>query len=116
MKVKRIVANIEGSDFDKAREFYQGVFGLELLMDMGFINTFGSSETMPVQLSVASEGGGGTAVPNLSIEVDDLEVALERTRQLNIEIEYGPVSEPWGVRRFYIRDPFEKLINVVQHE
>ncbi len=21
-------------------------------------------------------------------------------------IEYGPTDEPWGVRRFYVRDPF----------
>ncbi|HYN27676.1 MAG TPA: glyoxalase, partial [Burkholderiales bacterium] len=25
-------------------------------------------------------------------------------------------SEPWGVRRFYVRDPFGKLINILQHE
>ena len=44
MKVQRIVANVEGSDFDKARDFYQGIFGLDLLMDLGWINTFGSKE------------------------------------------------------------------------
>ena len=49
MKVQRIVANVEGSDFDKARDFYQGIFGLDLLMDLGWINTFGSKEVMPVQ-------------------------------------------------------------------
>lgn len=33
-----------------------------------------------------------------------------------IPIEYGPATEPWGVRRFYVRDPFGKLINILQHE
>jgi hypothetical protein len=28
----------------------------------------------------------------------------------------GPATEPWGVRRFYVRDPFGKLINILQHE
>ena len=43
MKVQRIVANVEGSDFDKARDFYQGIFGLDLLMDLGWIkNTKGT--------------------------------------------------------------------------
>jgi len=116
MKVCRIVANIEGEDLASARQFYQSIFGLNLLMDLDWINTFGSDETMPVQISVASEGGSGTPVPQLSIEVDDLDVALERVREQNITIEYGPVTEPWGVRRFYIRDPFGKLINVLQHE
>ena len=55
-------------------------------------------------------------MPDLSIEVDDLDTVLQRVNAKNIQIEYGPVSEPWGVRRFYIRDPFGKLINVLQHE
>lgn len=71
---------------------------------------------MRVQVSFATEGGAGTAVPDLSIEVDDIEAALNRVRNANIPIEYGPQSEPWGVRRFYVRDPFGKLVNILQHE
>ena len=85
-------------------------------MDLGWINTFGSKEVMPVQISVASEGGSGTPVPELSFEVTDLEAALKRAKNRNIKIEYGPVSEPWKVKRFFIRDPFGKLINVLEHE
>ena len=116
MKVQRIVANVEGSDFDKARDFYRGIFGLDLLMDPGWINTFGSKEVMPVQISVASEGGSGTPVPDMTFEENDLQAALERTERRNIKIEYGPASEPWKVKRFFIRDPFGKLINVLEHE
>ncbi len=116
VKVKRIVSNIEASSPEKAEDFYQGIFGLELLMDHGWIRTYGIDSEIAIQVSVASEGGSGTQVPDLSIEVDNLEVALERIKDANIAIEYGPVSEPWGVRRFYIRDPFGKLINVLQHE
>lgn len=25
------------------------------------------------------------------------------------------ITEPWGVRRFYVRDPFGKLVNILQH-
>ena len=85
-------------------------------MDHGWIKTFSSGEEMTTQISVASEGGSGTPVPDLSIEVDDLDTVINRLRAKNIRIEYGPVSEPWGVRRFYVRDPFNKLINVLQHE
>ncbi len=81
MKVRRIVANIAAPDTGKAEQFYQNVLGLDLLMDHGgWIKTFGSSEVMPVQVSIASEGGSGTAVPDLSIEVDDLEAVLERVK------------------------------------
>ena len=58
----------------------------------------------------------GAAVPDLSIEVDDVEEALRRFVEAGIAIEYGPADEPRGVRRFFARDPFGKLINVLQHD
>jgi catechol 2,3-dioxygenase-like lactoylglutathione lyase family enzyme len=116
LKVKRIVSNVATSDVDKARAFYADILGLEVLMDLGWIRTYGSSAKMTLQVSVMSEGGSGTAIPDISIEVDDVEEALTRVRKAGIAIEYGPATEPWGVRRFYVRDPFGKLINILQHE
>lgn len=116
MKVKRIVANIATSDVEKAAAFYEEILGLEVLMDLGWIRTYGSGSKMTIQLSVMSEGGSGTAVPDISIEADDVEVALAKVRKANIPIEYGPKTEPWGVRRFYVRDPLGKLVNILQHE
>lgn len=116
MKVKRIMANTAASDLGKAEAFYGEILGLDLLMDHGWFRTYGSSEKMMVQVSFGTEGGSGTPVPDLSIEVDDIEVALARFEEANVSIEYGPVSEPWGVRRFFVRDPFGKLVNVLQHE
>ena len=85
-------------------------------MDMEWIATYGSRGKMSVQVSFMSEGGSGTPVPDLSIEVDDVNAALERIEAAKIAIEYGPVDEPWGVRRFLVRDPFGKLVNILQHQ
>lgn len=115
MKIKRIMSNTAASDLSKAAGFYGDILGLELLMDHGWFQTYGSDEKMTVQVSFGSEGGSGTAVPDLSIEVDNIEAALARFEEANVPIEYGPKSEPWGVRRFYVRDPFGKLINIMQH-
>jgi catechol 2,3-dioxygenase-like lactoylglutathione lyase family enzyme len=115
MKIKRIVSNVKTFDVEKAHALYHDVLGLELVMDLGWIRTYGSDAKMTVQVSFASEGGSGTPVPDLSIEVDSIETALERVKKARVPIEYGPVSEPWGVRRFYVRDPFGKLINILQH-
>ncbi|NMG41474.1 glyoxalase [Chelativorans sp. ZYF759] len=115
MKVKRIVANLATPDLAAARTFYQDVLGLDLVMDLGWINTLGNGEQMSVQISVMSEGGSGTAVPDISVEVDDLDAALRRVGAAGIAVEYGPTEEPWGVRRFYVRDPFQRLINIVCH-
>nr|WP_256478444.1 VOC family protein [Notoacmeibacter sp. MSK16QG-6] len=112
----RIVPNIFAGDPAEADRFYGDVLGLELPMDMGFIRTFRSErETAQPQISVMTEGGSGTPVPAISIEVDDLGEVLERVRANGIQIEYGPVKEPWGVRRFYVRDPFGTLVNILQH-
>ena len=85
-------------------------------MDMGWIATYGSSEKMSVQISFMTEGGSGTPVPELSIEVDDVDAALARVEKAKIPLEYGPVDEPWGVRRFFVRDPLGKLVNILQHK
>lgn len=115
MAIKRIVSNIKATDFGTAKAFYGQIFGLNQLMDLGWITTFGSSEQAPVQLSIATEGGSGTEVPDLSIEVDNFDEILDRVQTAGITVEYGPVDEPWGVRRFYVRDPFGKLLNVLTH-
>jgi lactoylglutathione lyase len=115
MKVLRIVMNVGTSRVKDAERFYRDFLGLEAVMDLGWIATYASDEVMKPQISFASEGGSGAAVPDISIEVDDLEQALQRAERFGLSIEYGPVVEPWGVRRFYVRDPFSRLVNVVSH-
>ena len=116
MTTRRIITDIEATDPADADQFYGEIFGLELLMDFGWIRTYGSKTQTSVQISIASEGGSGTPVPDISIEVDNIDDVLQKVKAADIQIEYGPVSEPWGVKRFFIRDPFGKLVNVLQHE
>ncbi|MBZ9806761.1 MULTISPECIES: VOC family protein [unclassified Mesorhizobium] len=115
MKVRRIVANIETRDIAAAKRFYHDVLGLDVLMDQGWIATYGSGERMQVQVSFMAQGGSGTPVPDLSIEVDDVDAALDAMKSAGFAIEYGPADEPWGVRRFYVRDPFGRLVNILSH-
>ncbi|MHA6686003.1 VOC family protein [Mesorhizobium sp. A556] len=115
MTVRRIVANIATRDIAAAKRFYGDVLGLELLMDHGWIATYGSQQTMTVQVSFAAEGGSGTPVPDLSIEVDDVDAVLAAMAEAGFPAEYGPADEPWAVRRFYVRDPFGRLVNILSH-
>ena len=115
MNVKRIVTNISTDNLDAAKQFYQDVLGMNLLMDHGWIQTYGSDERQNIQISFATTGGSGTQVPDLSIEVDDIDEVLKRIKEAGIPIEYGPLNEPWGVHRFFVRDPFNKLINILSH-
>jgi catechol 2,3-dioxygenase-like lactoylglutathione lyase family enzyme len=93
MTVRRIVANIATRDLAAARRFYGDVLGLDVLMDHGWIVTYGSQEKMTVQVSVMAEGGSGTPVPDLSIEVDDVDAALAGMKEAGFAIEYGPADE-----------------------
>ncbi|GGI43776.1 glyoxalase [Paenibacillus marchantiophytorum] len=115
MKVKRIVTNVHTHDIAAAKRFYQDILGLDIQMDHGWIATYSSSEEMNIQISFASQGGSDTATPDLSIEVDDVDTALERMADAGFSIEYGPVDEAWGVRRFYVLDPFGQLVNILAH-
>ncbi len=116
MVVKRIVANIAASHVGNAKSFYADILGLHLVMDQGWILTFAADEPVAPQISVAIQGGSGTPVPDLSIEVDNLAEVHQRVLAAGLPIEYGPASEPWGVRRFYVRDPFGRLLNILAHE
>ena len=81
MKVKRIVTNVAAESVSSVQKFYSDLFGLDVVMDHGWIVTLASGETAAVQISVASEGGSGTPVPDLSIEVDDVDAAYARSKK-----------------------------------
>lgn len=115
MSVVRIVANLETANPKEVAAFYERIFGLEIVMDHGFIVTSAAVAKAPVQVSFATEGGSGTPVPQLSIDVDDLNEVLAKVEEERVEIEYGPVDEPWGARRFFIRDPGGTLLNILTH-
>lgn len=115
MTVKRIVTNIESPDPAKARAFYGDLLGLKPVMDLGWIVSYGSDTTMSLQINITQDGGSGTPTPDISIEVEDVDAVYDKATAAGFEITYGPVDEPWGIRRFYVRDPFGKLVNISQH-
>ena len=115
MAVKRIIANVAAERIDAAKSFYGDALGLRVAMDHGWIMTFEAETMAKPQVSVATEGGSGTRVPDLSIEVDDIVAVHDRMRAAGFAIEYGLVDEPWHVTRFFVRDPFGRCINVMEH-
>ncbi|TMN18775.1 glyoxalase [Pseudoxanthomonas sp. X-1] len=114
--MRRVVANLVTSDPAGLAAFYRTVFDLEIAMDHGWIVTLASdAATMTPQVSLASEGGSGAPVPQLSIEVDDVAGAYARVQALGAPVAYPLTDEPWGVRRFFVRDPAGHLLNVLAH-
>ena len=100
---------------ESVKKFYADILGLDVLMDLGWLMTMGNTSTSAVQLSLAIEGGSGTPVPDISIEVDDVEAVYQKMNQAGFEIDYPLTEEPWGMKRFFVLDPLGKRINIAQH-
>ena len=112
MAVLRVVPNLFAADPAGLAGWYRHVLGLDVAMDHGFIVTLAAPASQGAQLSLASEGGSGTALPTVSVEVDDLDAVIVLAGDAVV---YGPVDEPWGLRRIYLRDPEGNLVNVLCH-
>src|SRR5690606_42111549 len=112
---RRIVVNKATEDNDTAQRFYGEILGLDILMDLTWIRTYGNDNTVRVQISFATEGGSGTPVHDISIEVDDVDEIHRKMQAAGFSVVYGIVDEPWGVRRFYVKDPFGKTVNILSH-
>jgi uncharacterized glyoxalase superfamily protein PhnB len=115
MTVLRIVPNLRARDPRALATFYRDLFGLDIVMDHGWIATLAGPGTMAPQLSLASQGGAGTGVPDVSIEVDDVDRVHNAALRSGYEIVHPLTDEDWGVRRFYVRDPEGHVVNVLSH-
>lgn len=113
MAVTRIVANLNAPDPKSLAMFYEQVFDLDSPHDMGWIAFLSKDATQKIELHTASQGGSATELPVISIGVDNLDATEAAVRAAGAEVVYGPISEEWGLRRFFFRDPAGNLVNVV---
>jgi len=116
MTVRRIMPYHESRDFEATRAFYTQVLGLEEGNFGGGYIGFGSDQA---QVLFAQAGAQQPVLPAMGIDVatyDAVDVAHAEAVRAGHEVIYGPVDEPWGVRRFFVRDPDGVVISVLAHE
>lgn len=113
--VRRIVPNLFEADPVAARAFYVEVFGLEVAMDLGWIATLVSPTDRDAQISVLERGAEAGFDPFISVEVADVDAVHARASGFGNEIVYSLRDEDWGVRRFMVRDPAGRVVNVLSH-
>jgi predicted enzyme related to lactoylglutathione lyase len=114
MSVRRIVPDTKSKDLDASRQFYVEVLGLEVAMDMGFVVTFVSPSNPTAQISLMRDDSPAI-LPQMSIEVADVDDVHSRAVSRGLDIVYPLTNEPWGVRRFFVIDPSGTIINVMCH-
>ena len=115
MRIRRIVPDLHAPEPGAARRFYADVLGLELAMDHGWIATFVAPDNAAAQISVMREDASAPVRPDVSVEVDDVDAAYAAALRSGCEIVHPLTDEPWGVRRFFVRDPNGKVLNVLAH-
>lgn len=115
MTVKRIVANIATQNMPETVDFYRDLLDMEVAMDLGWVNTLTADAMAQTQLSIAREETNAPAIPDISIEVADVDAVHQRAQSLGLRIDYPLRDEPWGVRRFFVTDPAGKVLNILAH-
>ncbi len=115
MGVRRVVPDLASTSPEAAKAFYSDVFGLQPVMDHGWIVTLAEPERPDVQLSLMTHDATAPVVPDASIQVDDVDACHAAAVRIGAEIVHPLTDEPWGVRRFFVRDPDGHVINVLSH-
>ncbi|MFI8252081.1 VOC family protein [Streptomyces filamentosus] len=114
MAVRRVVPNIQSEAAQESREFY-GLLGFEEVMNHGWIMTLASPSSPAAQISVMTSDKSAPVTPDMSIEVDDVDAAYAVMQASDAEIVHPLQDEEWGVRRFFVRDPSGRVVNVLGH-
>lgn len=115
MRSTRVTANLRVADIDAAKRFYSDYLGLSTEeFNLGWVARYTSPDTgAHVQLVTHDATAPEDSV--ISVHTNDLDAAYEEAQKLGYEIVHPMTSEPWGVRRFFVRAPDGNVINIVSH-
>ncbi|MGC9436443.1 VOC family protein [Streptomyces sp. WG5] len=117
MTVRRIVPDIRVEHEERlhtSRDFY-GLLGFEEVMNAGWMTTLASPSNPTAQISFFTEERTAPVVPDLSVEVEDVDAVYAQVAASGAEIVRELRDEEWGVRRFFVRDPNGRVVNVLTH-
>lgn len=116
MRVTGVTTNLPVADIDAARGFYTDYLGLSVEdLNLGWVARYASPDGRAcVQLVTRDATSAQDSVISVHVgnHVDD---AYAEAQRRGYEIVHPLTAEPWGVRRFFVRDPDGNVINIVSH-
>ena len=115
MLIHRITPNLGVDDPTTGHDFYEDFLGLRKEFDLGWVASFRSPTNPSVQVTIVGEDPTGPEPSSLSVNVADVDAAYAEAQRRGYEIVHPLTHEPWGVRRFFVRDPHGVVVNVVGH-
>ena len=113
MGVRRVVPDLSSTSLEAAKGFYGDVLGLRPVMDHGWIVTLADPGRPGARISLMTHDATAPVIPDVSVQVDDVDACHAAAVQAGAEIVYPLTLKPWGVRRFFVRDPDGHVINVL---
>jgi len=119
VEIRRAMPVIKTDRPTDARQFYEDFLGFRVAMDEDGMLMLASTSTATTQVIVA--WSSETALDpellsvDVSIEVADVDAAYAAAQAKGLEVVRELRDEPWGIRRFFVRDPAGQTINVASH-
>jgi uncharacterized glyoxalase superfamily protein PhnB len=114
MSIRRVMPDIRSEAMEESRDFY-GLLGFEEVMNHGWVMTLASPSNPTAQVTFMSHDKTAPVVPDMSVEVDDVDAVYAVMRERGAEVVHPLQDEEWGVRRFFVRDPNGRVVNVLSH-
>jgi catechol 2,3-dioxygenase-like lactoylglutathione lyase family enzyme len=119
MDIRRAMPVLKVDDPAQARRFYEEFLGFRVAMQQDGLMMLASPNVPTTQMILASP----SATPfdpsvhklDVSVEVEDVDAAYADAQARGLEIVYPLTDEPWGIRRFFVRDPAGTTLNVASH-
>lgn len=115
MRIRRVVPDITADDLTASRAFYGDLLGFDIGMDLGWVINFVSPDNPTAQVIVIDKDRTAAVEPDMTIEVGDVDQVHAQAVELGYEVVHPLTDEPWGVRRFFVRDPDGTVVNVLSH-
>lgn len=115
MSIRRIVTDLSVTEMKAAQDFYVEALGMRVAMDQGWVVTLVDGLDASRQITLTTQDASAPVNPSVSIEVDDVDAAYAACQSRGDELVHPLTDEPWGVRRFFVRDPSGAVINILGH-
>lgn len=114
MRVSRITPNLGVTDIEAVREFFTGFLGLDHEeMGLDWVTRFVAPATGE-HVQVVTHDASAPVDSSMTLRVDDVDAAHAQALERGLEIVHPLVTEPWGVRRFFVRVPGGPVLNIAQ--
>ena len=115
MRATRIIADLRVADVEAAKGFYTDYLGLSTEeFNLGWVARYTSPHS-GANVQLVTHDATAPEDPAISVHTPDVDGAYAEAQALGYEIVHPLTTEPWGVRRFFVRAPDGNVINVVGH-